>query len=586
MAAADAAPKRLMSTAAEAVGVHATFRRPSLASRLYGLGSVFGKTMRDSRLAIAGVALLLGLIVLVTIVAIADQFGTTAARQNLARQMEALPALFQGLLGEPIEIETLPGFMSWRLVGVMPLMVGLWSITALAGTLAAEAARGTLEVVLAAPIRRRSLAGQKFIGHGVALALALALVSTVAWIGSIAFATLPGDEMNVVEAFGEFALVGAISLLAGSIAFAVAPLVGSGLAAGVAGAYLYGSFAVNGYSGLVPGFDVLRFGSVFYWTQGHRPMAGVSDWPALLLVVGLALAFGLLGVVLFERRDLATRVSLPAGFRRGLGRFGLGRLSVGRWSLHGPSARSFAERLPEAIGWGGAMGAYGLFVAAAADAFAEVINSVPQIAQMVRTFYPEFDFESTGGILQFAIFAFVALLVGIATAALVHGWSSDERDGRLEMVLAAPIRRTQWALRSGAGLLAAIMIMGVAIGIGPAIGAVAQGDAWLPVFVGGLVLALYGAALAGAGLLVGGAGRPGWAALAVGGLTLAFYLVDLLGALLGLSPDLLNLSLTRHLGRPMAGIYDVPGLIACVAVALGGLFGGAWLFGRRDLRTR
>jgi hypothetical protein len=36
----------------------------------------------------------------------------------------------------------------------------------------------------------------------------------------------------------------------------------------------------------------------------------------------------------------------------------------------------------------------------------------------------------------------------------------------------------------------------------------------------------------------------------------------------------------------MAGSYDVPGLIACFVLALGGLFLGAWLFGRRDLRTR
>ena len=558
---------------------------PSTISRVYGLGSVFGKTLRDSTRALVAVATLLSLVVVVTLVAIADQFATAEARAALAREMEALPALFQGLLGKPIEIETLPGFLSWRLVGALPLMVGLWSITALAGTLAGEASRGTLEVVLAVPVSRRSLALQKYLGHAVALGLAIGVVALLAWLGSVVFGTLPGDQMDPGMAFGEFALVAAISLLAGSIAFAVAPLLGSSLAAGVAGAYLYGSFAINGYSSLVPGFDVLRLGSVFYWTQGHRPMAGVADWPSVLLVLSLAALFALSGVLLFMRRDLASRAALPAGVRRNLGRFGLGRMSVGRWSLRGPGARSFAERLPQAFGWGAAMGLYGLFIALAADAFAEVINSVPQIAQMVRLFYPEFNFESVGGILQFAIFAFVALLVGIAAAALVHGWSSDEREGRLEMVLSTPIERTMWFLRSGAGMLLAIMVMGVMLGLGPAIGAAVQGDAWLQVLAGGLVLGLYAAALAGVGLLVGGAGWPKLAALAVGGLTLLFYLIDLLGQLLGLSPELLNISLTRHLGRPMAGTFDVPGLVACAALALGGLLLGAWRFGRRDLHA-
>ena len=148
------------------------------------------------------------------------------------------------------------------------------------------------------------------------------------------------------------------------------------------------------------------------------------------------------------------------------------------------------------------MGMYGLFVAFAADSFAQVINSVPQIAAMVSLFYPNFDFESVGGILQFAIFAFIALVVGLAAASLVHGWTSDEREGRLETVLSTPIRRVAWFLRSAGGLFVAVLVMGLLIGLGPAIGAAAQGDAWPPLFAGGLVLGLYGAALVGVGSAV------------------------------------------------------------------------------------
>ncbi|HYI21395.1 MAG TPA: ABC transporter permease subunit, partial [Candidatus Limnocylindrales bacterium] len=538
--------------------------RPSIPARIYGLGSVFGKTLRDSTPAMLGVGLLLGLVVLVTMVAIGDQFDTLDERLALARQMELLPDFFQGLLGPAIALDTLPGFLSWRLVGIMPLMIGLWSVTALGATLASEAARGTLEMVLATPLRRRSLATQKFLGHAVALALALTFISVVAWLASIAFAKLPGDEMSLVTALSEFAMVGVIALFAGALAFMASVLFGRTLGIGIGGAYLFAAFAVKGYAGLVPGFDILRLGSVFYWTQGHRPMAGSSDWPAVAFVLALAAVFALIGVALFVRRDLNSTISLTARLRQGrAGRgvgvgLGLGWLSAGRWSLSGPGARSVADRLPEAIGWGVAMGMYGLFVAFAADSFAQVINSVPQIAAMVSMFYPNFDFESVGGILQFAIFAFISLLVGLAASSLVHGWSSDEREGRLETVLSTPVRRAAWFLRSAGGLFVAVLVMGLLIGAGPAIGAAAQGDAWPPLFVGGLVLGLYGAALIGVGLAVGGAGWPNLAALAVGGFTIAFYLLDLLGGLLGLPDELLNLSLTRHLGQPMVGDYDWP----------------------------
>jgi putative exporter of polyketide antibiotics len=415
----------------------------------------------------------------------------------------------------------------------------------------------------------------------------MVVVALVAWAASIYFAALPGDEMSVVTALSEFAYVGIVALFVGSLAFAGSILFGRAVGAGIGGGYLFAAYAINGYAGLVPGFDILRLGSVFYWTQAHRPMAGSYDWPAIGAVLALTVLLAVAGVVMFVRRDLGSRVAVGARVRGGRGfSLGLGRLvPVGRWSLSGPGARSLADRLPEAVLWGVAMGAYGLFVSLAADSFAQVINSVPQIAAMVRLFYPDFDFESVGGILQFATFAFISLIVGLAAASLVHGWSADEREGRLELVLASPLRRVAWFLRSTGALLVAVLVMGLVIGLGPAIGAAAQGDEWTQLLGGGLVLGLYGAALVGVGLAVAGLGWPGLAALAVGAFTLSFYLIDLLGALLGLPAEFINLSLTSHLGRPMIGDYDWPGMIACAALALGGLFLGAWRFSRRDLRN-
>jgi putative exporter of polyketide antibiotics len=98
------------------------------------------------------------------------------------------------------------------------------------------------------------------------------------------------------------------------------------------------------------------------------------------------------------------------------------------------------------------------------------------------------------------------------------------------------------------------------------------------------VLGLYGAALVGVGLLVAGAGRPSLAAPAVAAFTFAFYLINLLGELLNLPPELLELSLTRHLGQPMIGQFDLAGLLASAALAVGGLVAGMILFERRDLR--
>ncbi len=45
----------------------------------------------------------------------------------------------------------------------------------------------------------------------------------------------------------------------------------------------------------------------------------------------------------------------------------------------------------------------------------------------------------------------------------------------------------------------------------------------------------------------------------------------------------MQLSLIHHLGHPMTGSYDVPGLVLIGALAVGGLLLGAWGIGRRDI---
>ena len=86
------------------------------------------------------------------------------------------------------------------------------------------------------------------------------------------------------------------------------------------------------------------------------------------------------------------------------------------------------------------------------------------------------------------------------------------------------------------------------------------------------------------GFVVAGLGWPQFAGLVVAGLALAFYLLDLIGSILRLSDDVMNLTLNRHLGKPMIGNYDTGGLVFCLAVAIGGLLVAALLYSRRDLK--
>jgi putative exporter of polyketide antibiotics len=61
------------------------------------------------------------------------------------------------------------------------------------------------------------------------------------------------------------------------------------------------------------------------------------------------------------------------------------------------------------------------------------------------------------------------------------------------------------------------------------------------------------------------------------------FLLDLLAPALRLPDWIGQLALTTHLGEPMVGRWDLPGIVACVVLAAGGLAIGAWGMNRRDV---
>ena len=111
--------------------------RPAGRRRIYGLGSVFGKTLRDS----AGLPCGRGLMGAAPTVrqAIVAEFSTPESRRELAAIVAAVPPILQGLAGKPVNVETLGGYTPYKYGTFFPLVVSLWSILALSGTLAGEA---------------------------------------------------------------------------------------------------------------------------------------------------------------------------------------------------------------------------------------------------------------------------------------------------------------------------------------------------------------------------------------------------------------------------------------------------------------
>lgn len=539
--------------------------------RLYGFGSVFGKAVRDSRRAFVIEILLQGVFLLVILAGVANVYPTQAARDEMARLANQIGPAAQGMTGKPVNVATMGGYVQWKYGAVLLLIAAFWSVLHLSGTLAAEARRGSLDIVAATPLTRRRIAAEK-VGAHVALLTTVAIVMALAaWLAGAAFAKLPGDEIPLRAAVGLALWIELMALAFGGLAFVVAQFLGRAAAAWIAGFLLVAGPLLNNYRTLVPGLRGVAQLTPWGWTGDHLPLAGRYDWASLLLVAAAAAILIVAGIEAFVRRDLGASSAdrLPHAPALALG-------------LHGPTGRSFGERLPLALAWGFGLGLFGLALAAASGALADQFVKSPDLKKTLHNVFPNFDVSSAGGFLQLMV-QLLFIAAGFAAVGLVSGWATDETSGRLEMVLASPLSRARWAIRSGLGVYAAITVMTLLTALAVGVGAATAGGGVVTPMVGTLVLGLFALAVAGVGLAVGGLGRASLAAPVMSGLVIATYVVDLLVPAFHLPDSVHKLALTTHLGQPMVGDWGTGGVATCVVLAAGGLALGALGLTRRDI---
>jgi ABC-2 type transport system permease protein len=551
-------------------------RRPvPLLSRIYGFGSVYAKTLRDSRLAFIIVAGLVGGVMLAAGAAVGTLLGSAQSRQDLETLVNDMPPILQGLAGKPVNIGTLGGYLSWKYGPFFVYIAGLWSILALSGTLAAESRRGSLEFVATVPFGKRRLALEKVAAHLTAMVGVMVIVALAAWLAGSAFAALPIDAIPPQAAIGFALWVGLLALASGSVAFALAPFLGRASAAGIAGIILFGGYLLSGYATVVPAFAVPARLTWFYWTADHLPLAGQYDWASLVPVAIVTLILFVVGIEAFARRDIGQTSSI-----------GLPGEPAALLGLRGPVGRAFGERLPAGFAWGIGLGVFGLVIAAASRSLADEFAKLsPDTINLFKTLLPSIDLTTAGGLLQFIFVDLGLIMAGFAAAVLVSGWASDEGSGRLEVLLASPLARKWWAASGAIGVYLAIGVMTLVLAAAVGIGALVAGSEALTPILGSVILGLYAAAVAGIGFAIGGLIRTSIAAEIVALVVVVTFLIDLIVPALNLPDWVHELALTSHLGQPMVGTWDIAGIVACVVISVGGLALGAWGMSRRDVNA-
>lgn len=258
--------------------------------------------IRDRRRSLA--AWTLGVIALVVVMALFFP-SIRDAGADFDAYLESLPQSVRETMGAAGgSIASPEGYLMSQLYSnVYPLVVLLLGISMASWAIAGAEGEGMLEVTLAAPLPRTSLATGRWLATA-AVTLVVVLLSTLVLI-SLA----PG--LGLLEGlpwWGPWSAalsMWALVFLYSSIAFGIGAAWGrrSWAIAGAAGLAVVG-FLGQMFASLAAPLEYLRPTSPWYWFLGSSPLSEPPGAASFALPVAVGIAIALLGMWRFARRDI------------------------------------------------------------------------------------------------------------------------------------------------------------------------------------------------------------------------------------------------------------------------------------------
>lgn len=493
----------------------------------------------------------------------AKEYPTAADRARLVATM-GTDAGFQAIFGPGRQIDTVPGYVSAHLVGVLSIIGAVWGLLTGIRLLRGEEESGRWEMLLSGHTTRRQATVGALGGLGLALVVMWAVTAAeyiVIGRGTDARFTITASlfaALATVAAAGMFLAVGALSSqLAATRRQAVT------LAAGVFGAaYLVRAI---GYSTTL---GWLRWASPLVWVDETHPFIGSHLGPLLLVCAFVAVVVAA-AVILAGRRDLGIGVLASHGPSRPHTRF-----------LNGPLGLSARLARGTALGWTGALAVGGFLFGLAAKGSADVWKD------QAGGLFVSLTGAQGGAVYLGIVFLFVAFLLTMAAAGLASAARDDEADGYLDHLLARPVARRRWFTSRYAVAVAALILFGITAGFATWVGTAITGAGLSPmkILAAGVNVVPVAILVLGLAALVHG-WVPRLTTAAGYGLVAWSFLIEIVGAGLGASRWLLDTSLLHHIARAPA--VDVRWDAAAILTGLGLLAAalGAVGFIRRDLQS-
>ncbi len=539
--------------------------------------SIWTKTLRDYRVPIAAWGLGLAAVVYFTIVSYAQL--SLSARQDAAHFASTLR-----FFGDPVALTTPTGYATWKQMGSLPLILGIWAVLAGARLLRREEERHSLDLLLATPCSRLRVLGEK----SAALVVALAVIGILIGMGALA-----GEARAGVRVDAGGALLAGLNVSLAALVFAMLALLlaqvlrTAGAAAGLAGAVMTAAWLVDG-TGRVADAEWVRHLSPLYYYGLSKPLipsigANAGGMAALAF---LALLFGGAAVLLFLGRDIGG-VAWPHRVQATPVRRDAPEPPYAAWSLRTVWARALAAQLPSSLWWIAGLGIFAAWTTAIArsseDSLKKIlVDAPPQFSQVLGGH----NIATDAGFLADILFLYLPLLLVVYALVAAGAWARDLDAGSLELVLATPVPRPRAILERFGAL--SLLLVGAPLMIGLVV-LVSGRLAGLSLDAGYVAAALLGIVplellTASVVFLLAGRTAAGIGTLVVGMLVGVSFVASLLYTALNLPAWLGDLSMFQQYGSPITDGPRWGSSLAMIGLAAAMLALAVVGFARADVR--
>ena len=242
-----------------------------------------------------------GLALAVLAFVVASLFDTALQmRGQLEQLLDTLPPEIMMFVGGIDRVFSPAGFLDTRYFSMLPLILGVFAVLVGSGLIVGDEENGTLDLILAHPVRRVDL----LIGRWLAFCVALLGILALAWLGLIIATTFTSIKFSWIDVALPFVSLFGLLIWFGGLALLLSLILPSRrLAASLTGLILAASYFITTFALISPNLKALAQWSPLTYYQGGSALEGFNtgDFIGLLL---MTIVFVLIGVWLFQRRDV------------------------------------------------------------------------------------------------------------------------------------------------------------------------------------------------------------------------------------------------------------------------------------------